>query len=419
MAASALDLRTHRDFLKLWAGETVSLFGSQVTLLALPLTAILLLDASPLQMGLLRAASTLPFLLVGLAAGVWVDRARRRPILIGADLGRALLLAAIPVAAFAGLLRIELLYLVGFAVGLLTVFFDVAYLAYLPVLVHREQLVEGNAKLEISRSVAQIGGPGLAGGLVQLMGAAAAVVFDAASYLASAACLWGIRAEEPPPTTDGQRGIWAELWEGLATIVESPVLRSIAACTALMNLFGSAAQAVFVLFLVRDLGIASGVTGLVMAALGPGALVGALTAQRVAARFGVGRTLGASIVGSLVPALLIAGADGPPSVVLPILALALFLQGLLGTVYNVTQVSLRQTLVPDRLQGRMNATMRFVVWGTLPIGSLAGGALGEAVGLRPVLAVGVIGVALASLVVTRPPVRRIRGDADDDADAAS
>lgn len=408
MAVEAHSLRHNGDFLKLWAGETISLVGSQVTLLALPLTAVLLLGAGPFEMGLLTGIGYAPFLLVGLFAGVWIDRRRRRPILIVANIGRALLLATIPLAALLGMLRIEQLYLVAFAAGILTVFFDVAYTAYLPSLVERGQLVDGNSKLEMSRSAAQIAGPGSAGALVQLVGGALAIALDAISYLVSAVCLWWIRVEEPPPALERRdSSVWADLVEGLQTIVGDPVLRVIAACTATLNLFSYVAQSVFVLYLVRELGIEPALTGLVMMALGPGALVGALLAAPLAARFGVGWTICAGPAISIVPAVMIAVAAGPPAVVLPILILALFLQGALGTIYNVTQVSLRQRLVPDRLQGRMNGTMRFVVWGTIPIGALAGGVIGETLGLRAALAIGVLGCVLATLLVTLSPVRRV------------
>jgi MFS family permease len=323
-------------------------------------------------MGLLRAVATAPFLLIGLLAGVLVDRHRRRPVLLSTNLGRALVLTLIPLAALAGALRIELLYLVAFAAGTLTVFFDVAYTAYLPALVRREHLVEGNARLEMSRSFAQIGGPGAAGALVQIAGAPFAVAVDAVSYLLATILVWRIRAEEPATSVDRRDGIWAELVEGLHTIVGNPVLRAIAACTGTMNLFGSAAQAVFILYLVRDLGIEPALTGLVMMSLGPGALLGALVASRLAARIGIGSTIVGAAAASIVPAVLIAMADGPRGLVLAILVVALFLQGLLGTIYNVTQVSLRQSLVPDRLQGRMNATMLFpqVYLGDRPLAAL-------------------------------------------------
>jgi MFS family permease len=408
MAVQTTALRDNRDFLKLWTSETVSQFGSQITLLALPLTAVVLLNASAFEMGLLRAAASAPFLLIGLLAGVWVDRHRRRPILLATNLGRALLLALIPLAALIGVVRIDLLYLVAFAAGTLTVFFDVAYVSFLPVLAHREHLVEGNSKLEMSRSFAQIAGPGAAGGLVQVIGAPFAIAVDAVSYVIAGLFVWRIRVEEPDIPTDRRAGVRAQLMEGLQTIVGSPVLRSIAACTGTLNLFSGAVQAVFVLYLVRDLGIEPAMTGLLLMASGPGALIGALLASRIADRIGVGPTICGAAAVSIVPATLIALADGPRSAVLMILVVALFIQAFLGTLYNVTQVSLRQRMVPDHLQGRMNASMRFVVWGTLPLGSLAGGALGEAIGLRPVLIVDVLGVILAALAVTLSPVRKLR-----------
>jgi MFS family permease len=408
MAVEARTLRDNPAFLKLWASETVSQFGSQITLLALPLTAVVLLDATAFEMGLLRASASAPFLLIGLLAGVWVDRHRRRPILFAANLGRALLLALIPLAALLGLVRIELLYLVAFAAGTLTVFFDVAYVAYLPVLAHREHLVEGNAKLEMSRSFAQVAGPGAAGGLVQMIGAPFAIAVDVVSYLIAAIFIGRIDADEPEASTDERAGVRAELMEGLRTILDSPILKPIAVCTGTMNLFSSALQAVLVLYLVRDLGIEPALTGLLLMATGPGALLGAVLASKVADRFGVGPTICGTVILATVPASLLALAGGRPSVVLTVLAVALFLQALLGTLYNVTQVSLRQRIVPDRLQGRMNASMRFLVWGTLPIGSLAGGALGEVIGLRPVMFVDLVGVILAALAVTLSPVRKLR-----------
>src|SRR5438105_11611746 len=196
----------HPEFVKLWTGQTISRFGSEISQLAIPLAAALVLDASPAQMGLLSAFEFAPFLLLSLFAGVWVDRVRRRPVLIVADIGRAVILGSIPVAAVLGVLRIEQLYVVGLLTGVLTVFFDVAYQAYLPVLVSREHLVEGNSKLEVSRSVAQILGPGVAGALVQIITAPFAVAIDAASFIASALCLLPIRSPEPPRVQAEARG---------------------------------------------------------------------------------------------------------------------------------------------------------------------------------------------------------------------
>ena len=403
----------HPDFLKLWVGQTISVFGTQITLLALPLTAVLMLDASAAQMGLLGAAERAPFLLVGLFAGVWVDRLRRRPILIGADLGRAALLGWIPLAAAFGWLRIEHLYVVGFLAGVLTVFFDVAYMAYLPALVRREQLVEGNSKLEVSNSVAMIAGPGLAGGLVQLVTAPVAIVVDALSYLGSALSLAFIRRPEPAPRAVGARpvgpqGFWGEIGEGLRVVLGNPLLRAIAGCTGTSNLFSNVLFTVFVLYATRELGIGPAALGLIFAAVGPGSLLGALLAGPLARRFGLGPTIVGSIFVSGVSAFLIPLAGGPPAAAIALLAAASFLGGLGGPVYNISQVSLRQAIVPGRLQGRMNATMRFLVWGTMPIGSLLGGFLGETVGLRPTMLVGALGMTLTTLWVLLSPVRALR-----------
>jgi MFS family permease len=400
----------HPEFVKLWAGQTISRFGSEISQLAIPLTAALVLNASAVQMGLLGAFEFAPFLLLSLFAGVWVDRWPRRPILIVADIGRAVLLGSIPVAAFLGVLRIEQLYLVGILTGAMTVFFDVADQSYLPVLVSREHLVEGNSKLEMSRSVAQITGPGVAGALVQLVTAPLAVAVDAASFVASVICLLFIKTPEPPPVAhdDGPTSILGELREGLAVVLGNPLLRSIAGCTGTSNLFSNALFAVYVLYVTRQLGLGPALLGLILAAAGPGALLGALVAGKVAARFGLGATLiGASLLGELAN-LLVPLATGPTVVLVGTLMLAQFIGGFSNPVYNINQVSLRQAITPDRVQGRMNASMRFLVWGTIPIGALLGGALGEAIGLWPTLVAMSSCSLLASLWIVFSPVRALR-----------
>ena len=409
-------LRRHPEFRKLWAGQTISLVGSQVTLLALPLTAVLVLHASASQLGLLYAAQTAPFLVLGLAAGVWVDRLRRQPILIAADLARAALLGSIPIAAVLGVLSLAQLYLLGLLVGLCTVFFDVAYQSFLPVLVGREHLVEGNSRLEISRSTAQIAGPGLGGVLVQLLTPPLAVVVDAGSFLVSAVFLLAIRSPEAQPIVGrGSRasgrtrpGFWAELREGLAVVVGNPLLRRIAACTSTSNLFGSAQQAILVLYATRDLGLPAAVLGFALAAGSVGALLAALLTTRLTTRFG----LGPGIVGGIslggVGSLLLAVAGGPVLLAAALVALGYGQLSFGSVLYNVNQVSLRQAITPDHVQGRMNATMRFLVWGTLPIGALVGGVLGESVGLRSTLGVVAVGALLTPLWVVLSPVRRLR-----------
>ncbi len=397
------------DFLKLWAGETVSLFGSQITLLALPLTAVLVLKASPSQMGLLTALEFLPFLVLSLFAGVWVDRLRRRPILVLADIGRSILLGSVPIVYFLNMLSIEYLYVVGLLTGVMTVFFDVAYQSYLPALVDRNQLVEGNGKLEVSRSVAQIAGPGIAGTLVQVISAPFAIVIDAISFLFSAFFIGLIHKPEPVEvkSADYKKNIWKEIGEGLGVVFGNRLLRSIAGCTGTGNLFGNISQAVLTLYLVNELKLEPAVIGLIFGVGSVGALVGAFLAGWAAQRFGLGPT----IIGSA--ALWFAGfllplASGSFWVAVPLLVAWMFMFSIAGTVYNINQVSLRQAITPHRLQGRMNASMRFLVWGTMPIGSVIGGFLGEIIGLRPTLWVGAVGGSLAFLWVFFSPVRHLR-----------
>lgn len=403
----------HSEFMKLWVGESISVFGSMITGLALPITAAVLLKATPGEMGILGAAGSAPFLLIGLFAGVWVDRLRRLPILISADIGRALLLILVPLLWLVGELRIEYLYVIEFLVGVMTVFFDVSYQSFLPALVTREHLVEGNSKLEISRSTAQIAGPGLAGLLIQVAGAPIAMALDAVSFLISAVFLGLIRTKEPAPQQPTQRrSIWHEIGEGLGVVFGNRLLRSIAGCTGTFNLFSSMMGAVFVLYLTQNLQLQPAVLGIIFAAGAPGALLGALISPRVTGWLGLGPTIvWASFIAGL-SAFLIPLAESswarPLVVLVPLLVISQFVPVLGNVIYNINQVSLRQTLTPDRLLGRMNASMRFLVWGTMPIGSLIGGALGELIGLRSTLVVSAIGTTAAFLWVYFSPVRQLR-----------
>jgi MFS family permease len=397
----------HSDFMKLWTGQTISVFGTAITQLALPLTAIVILRATPFEVGLLGTFEFLPFLLVGLPAGVWVDRLSRRRILIVADIGRAITLGSIPVAYKLGVLHILQLYIVAFLTGILTVFFDVAYQAYLPSLVGRDQLVEGNGKLEISRSGAQLAGPGIAGPLIQLVKAPMAIAVDALSYIASVVSIFVIRKREAPVEPAGSDGEPApkmrrEIRDGLRYVLGNRYLRSIAASTASMNLFGNVMFAVLLLFAVRVLGLSPGVIGIILTIGGIGFLGGAFVSGRISKRLGVGRTILISAIVSSLAGLLIPFATR--STAWPLLISSLLIAGFGGVVYNVNQVSLRQAITPERMQGRMNATMRFMVWGTIPIGSLAGGILGSTIGLRPTLWVGAIGGAFGFLPLIFSPV---------------
>jgi MFS family permease len=401
----------HPDFVKLWTGQTISLIGSQVTFLALPLTAVLVLNATPAQMGVLTAAGAIPSLLVGLFAGVWVDRRRRRPILIAADLGRAALLLLIPVAALLGVLRIEYLYVVAFLVGTLGLFFDVAHHSFLPSLVGREQLVEGNSKLEISDSVAEIVGPGLAGGLVQLVTAPIAIVVDAISFLISALFLGLIRTPEPAPKPpDEQQNILGEAVEGLSLVSGNALLRAIAGSMSTLHLFNSVLEAVFVLYVTRELGIGPGLLGLIFASGSVGFLVGALLPGWVSRRFGLGSGIigGLLLVGLSDLLIPLVGGSGVVMVRILVLMAAQFFFGLGLTIFNIGQVSVRQAITPDHLQGRMNATLNFIAAGSVPLGGLLGGGLGEMIGLRPTLVLAALGEMLAVLWLILSPMRSLR-----------
>jgi MFS family permease len=398
----------HRDFLNLWSAETISQLGSQVSGLALPLVAILVLEASAFEVALLGVIEFAPFILISLPAGVWVDRLRRRPILITADLGRAGLLASIPLAYWADALTIWQLYVVGFTVGVLTVFFDVSYQSYLPSLIERNRLVEGNSKLEVSRSAAQLAGPGLAGGLVEALTAPIAVVVDAISFLASGLFLLGIRKEERAPTRSERQagpGMKAEVLEGLRYVFGNRYLRWIAASTATFNFFSNLIFSVFLVYAVRELGIGPGLIGAIFSVASVGYLLGALLANRLSRRFGVGPAIVIGAAGSLSLLLL---AAAPKSNPIPFIVAGMGISAIGIPVYNITQVSFRQAITPERLQGRMNSVMRFIVWGVIPLGSLLGGALASWVSLRFAIWVGALGMSFAVLPVALSPVRTLR-----------
>jgi MFS family permease len=398
----------HPDFVKLWSAETVSQFGTMVSQLALPLAAIDVVHASAFEVAALTTAEFLPFLLVSLPAGVWVDRLPRRPILVAGDLTRALLLASIPIAYFFDALTIWQMYGVGFGVGIATVFFDVAYQSYLPALVERDQIIDGNAKLEISRSGAQLAGPGLAGLLVGWLKAPAAILIDAISFVASALFILSIRKPEAlVQDREPRRKMRVELREGLSYVLRHPYLKNIAACTALFNFFGNIGFAILLVFARRELGLSPQLIGLVFMISNVGPLLAAFTANRISERVGVGRTIiASSVIGG--PMVLLVPFAPPGNAAVPFLVVAFLIGGFMNVIYNVAQVSLRQAITPERIQGRMNSVMRFIVWGTIPLGAFIGGVLASQIGLKETLIVSGLGCCLPFLPVLFSPVRAIR-----------
>ncbi len=407
MFARFTGLWRHRDFMKLWAGQTVSVFGSLIGGTALPFTAILLLKATPLQMGLLAAAGLAPGFVAGLFAGVWVDRLRRRPILIAADVGRAVLLATIPLAAFLHQLHITQLYGVAFLISILTIFFDVAYQSYLPALVGREEIIAGNSKLSASASVAEFSGFGIAGWLVQIFTAPIAVLLDAISFLVSATAVSLIRTPEERIVTQEERhDMWYEIVAGLHEVLQSPILRAIAGCTLIKQLGGGMVGTVILLYTNRELGFSPGVLGMIFGVGGLSAFIGSLVTPYVTTKLGIGRAssyslLAASCLGFLNP--LAHGAT-------LLAALLLLTPQLLGdgfhTIYEINTLSLRQVLAPAQLLGRVNASMQFISQGALLAGSLLGGVLGNLIGLRPTLVLAFGTGLVAALWLLVSPVRR-------------
>lgn len=389
------------DFAYLWAAQSVSQIGTQFSVVVLPLLAALTLDASPMAVGLLAAAGGLPHLLFGLVAGAWVDRLPRRAVMIAADLGRFALLAAISLSAWQGALRIELLIAIAFLAETLTVFFDIAYLAFVPAVVGREALVAANSRLEASASAAQVIGPAFGGTLMRLLGGPNAMSVDALSYLASAALLLRISHRERPAEPQARPGIGSEIVEGLSALWRDAVLRALALASGLVSLGGFIFLAVYVLYLTRDLGLDAGAVGLIFAGGGVGALIGSLAATPARNRWGVGRTMvGAlllfGIFGLTVPLAILF-----PRYALPLILASELLQWFTLVIYNINAVSLRQALTPDHLLGRVNGSIRFISAGMRPIGSLLGGFLGSQIGLPGALVIGVCGMLLAFLPLLR------------------
>lgn len=395
----------NRDFLRLWSAQTISQAGSQVTNLALPLAAIFTVHASTFQVAALNVVDVLPFALFSLPAGVWVDRLRCRPLMIGADWGRALALGSIPAAYAAGGLTLAQLYVVGFVAGTLTVFFDVSYQTILPSLVQRPELGDANSKLETTNSGAQLAGPGIAGVLVGAITAPYAIAVDALSFAGSALFLGSIRHVEEAVSTIRRR-MRTEIAEGLRYVVGNPILRAMMIFVAAQNFFSILMFSIFLVFAVRDLHLHAATIGLIITIANVGTLAGALTATRVARRFGVGPTIVGLAAVSGVGNILIPFARAGYAI--PFILVARVVYAYCAVAMNVNGISLYQTITPDRLLGRATASRRFVVWGVIPFGGLIGGALGAALGLREAMLIGAVGTAISFLPLLSSPLRSLR-----------
>lgn len=392
-----------RDFVLLWTANTTSQLGTRVAGIAVPLFAVDTLAASTWNVGLLSAVQNLGIVLVGLPAGAWVDRLRRRRLMLAMDLSRAVMLGTVAVAALAGYLSLHLLFLVAVGTGVSTAVFDIAHQTYLPSLVGADRVVRANANLQTSQSIAVASGPGLGGALVSWLGGASAMIAPGLTYLASFGALRLIGRSEQPPEPRADRRLAAEIAEGLRFVLTDRVLRAIALCTATTNLFMSMVFGLVVLFLSRTVGLAPVSIGLILAASGLAGVVAALTVSRWTAAQGPGRTIWLSLLLTQPFALLLPWAA-------PDLRLGLFLIGWLvlgygATLYNIVQVSYRQLHCPGHLLGRVQASNRFFAWGTLPVGGLAAGALGTWLGVREALLIAAVGLVGSTTWLTASPLR--------------
>jgi predicted MFS family arabinose efflux permease len=394
-------------------GQTISEFGSRITREGLPLAAVINLGATPSQMGLLTAVASAPVLGFGLFAGVWVDRLHRRPIMIAADIGRALVLLAVPLAAMLGLLSLELILVVIACAGTLSIFFDTAYRTYLPSLVARRQIVEGNSKLALSSSMAEVLGPGIAGVLVQALSAPFAILFDALSFLVSGLYVALIGTPEPlPPPIVERRPIVHEIAEGLRTVAGHPLLRTLALAAASLSFFGNFFTGLYGLYAIRVLGMGPALLGLTVAVGGVGSLFGSLVAERIVHRLGLGRMFVVMLLAMGISGLFTPLAGGPLWQATAFMSLAQ-LGDAARTVYFIGEQSLRQTVTPERLLGRVNAGTQLFVAGVGPLGAILGGVFADAIGVRQTLFIAALGPFLACAWILFSPLRQFSQRAED------
>ncbi|MEV0327332.1 MFS transporter [Micromonospora echinospora] len=400
------------DFRRLWAGQGVSYLGSQVSVVALPLTAAAVLHAGPLHMGVLAALSRAPYLLLGLVVGVWVDRLPRRPALVAVNLALAVVLAVVPAGALLGWLGLPQLYAVTFVAGSFAVFLDVAHLAYVPTLVPAHRRTGAQSLVEVTQSTGQLGGPALAGWLVQVLTAPVAVAVDALSHLVAAGSVLAIRHRAPRPAGPAP-GLLTAVRAGLRVVFGEPVLRAVTLATATLVFWASGSSALLVLHLLRERNLAPWLLGVTLGAAAVGGLLGAVVAAPLGRRLGSGPTMAyALLVGGLGAGLTPMAEWVPGWAAFTLVLTSQVVTGFGQQVHHVHQVPIRYALTPDHLHGRVNATIRTVVWGSAPVGALLAGWLAQHWGTTPVLALGAVGMATAAAWIVGSPARRVRHDAD-------
>jgi predicted MFS family arabinose efflux permease len=401
-------LLRNRGFLWLWGGEGISQFGAQFTYVALPVLAVSLLDASEWEVGVLNAAQTAAFLVIALPAGAWIDRMLKRRVMIVADLVRAVALAALPLLWWAGVLDIWHLYLFAIVFGIARVFFDVGYQSFLPILLPSAQVGSANSRLEATSQVASVAGPGIAGLVLTVLSAPVILLADAISYLVSAFAIWRIRDGETLPERETRQPLRREIAEGMRFVFAHPLLRRITLCTGTSNLFSTIVTTLEAVLILRVLDLGPAGLGVILGVGSVGGLLGAIATPWITRRIGEGTAISLAAVAMGVAAAAFPLAGMVPAVGLPVLIAGMFVESFLVLVYNITQVTMRQRLTLPRLLGRMNASIRFVVWGVMPIGALIAGVLGTALGVVPTMWIGAIGTALAAGWVLFSPLTTMK-----------
>ncbi|SJM59228.1 MFS transporter [Agrococcus casei] len=403
------------NFLTFWGGQTLAQAGTQITELAIPVLAVVLLNATELQVGFLNAAAVAAFLVVGLPAGAWIDRMRKRRVMITADLVRAVALSLLPLLWWLDVLAMWQLYAVALVLGIATVFFDVSYQSVIPSLVPGRQIAEANGKLEATRELANIGGPAVGGWLVGILTAPLAILATVGTYLVSAVALLLTRDTEEPRAGDDKAPIMKEIGEGLSWVFGNPLLRRIVGTTAVSNLFNTLSFTMLPIFLLRTLGFSVETMGVLLSLGAIGGLVGAVATPHIVKLLGEARSIPVSAIVLALVAVLLPLAASFPDVAFPLLVAQLFIGNVAILAYNITQVTFRQRVTPKRLLGRMNASVRFCVWGVMPIAALASGLLASAIGVVGTMWVGAAGQLLAALFVVTGPFWKMSELPDADA----
>ncbi|PAD21333.1 MFS transporter [Terribacillus saccharophilus] len=408
MKSKKKTLFSNRVFLNFWIGQTVSMFGSQISIMALPLTAVLIFDASTMEMGIYQAVASAPYLIIGLFAGVWIDRVRRRPLVIYSNLATGIILSLVPLLAWLGLLNMTFMYIILFLFGTSTLIFELSFLSFIPNIVDKKDLTEANSKLQSSRSVSRIIGPNLAGPLISIFTAPFAILIDSFSFLISFLFLRSIPVEENAKKKQSFRRIWSEIGIGLKTIFNNPILISLSASTATINFFHTTFAAIFMIFLVKQIGLTPLQIGLVMGISSSGTLLGAFVARKLSVNLGIGTTIIGATSSIVIGTFVIAISPNSLLVALPMITIGQFLSGLGNTIYVINQVSLRQTITPDEILGKVNASSQFLSRGAMPFAGIFGGSIGSWFGLKIALLITAIGFLLSVVWLLLSPLKAIK-----------